>query len=343
MNQVLRITAPGRLEVQERPPQGLDPDDARVRVIATGICGSDVHGLDGHTGRRSVDQVMGHETVGQVIELGADADPALVGAIVAIDPVVSCGQCSRCRVGEQQHCLTGWVLGVRTDVDGAYATEVVVPSRNLVPLRADMTPWHGALVEPLAVGFHAARRGHAGDNDRVLILGGGPIGQAVLLGCLREGVRTVLVSEPDDRRGALIERLGGLRTTPQDLADDLPLALGEGATLAFDVVGTNATLATAIGSTVPGGRVVLVGMDSPKVDLNAYEITARERMLVGTICSTRDHFVETAEWLADHPEIAPAMVDHRVPLAHGPDVFDDLLASRLQANKILLLPETAST
>ena len=66
-------------------------------------------------------------------------------------------------------------------------------------------------------------------------------------------------------------------------------------------------------------------------------------MLVGTICSTRDHFVETAEWLADHPEIAPAMVDHRVPLAHGPDVFDDLLASRLQANKILLLPETAST
>lgn len=341
MSHVLRIAEVGVLRLEHRDTMPLRPDDARVAVIATGICGSDVHGLAGHTGRRCVGQVMGHETVGTVVEVGPRGDEGLLGATVAIDPVISCGSCDRCVRGAQQHCPSGWVLGVRPDVDGAYATEVVVPTRNLVRLREGVTAWHGALVEPLAVGFHAARRGDATAGDRVLILGGGPIGQAVLLGCRRAGVRDILVSEPDDSRGALIERLGGTRTTPERLVDDRAAVLGEGATLAFDVVGTDVTLATALTSAVPDGRVVLVGMDSPNVAVNAYEITARERCVIGTICSTRQHFSETAEWVADHPDVVELMVDRHEPLERGPAIFDELLSGRISTNKVLLMPTVA--
>ena len=138
----------------------------RLEVIATGICGSDLHGLAGDTGRREIGQVMGHETVGRIVELGAGVHGHDIGDIVVVNPVMGCGQCRACSSGQSQRCSDGWVLGVRADVDGAFAEQLIVSAAALVGLPAGMEPWHGALVEPLAVGYHAVMRGEPDDTTR---------------------------------------------------------------------------------------------------------------------------------------------------------------------------------
>jgi threonine dehydrogenase-like Zn-dependent dehydrogenase len=179
-----------------------------LQVVATGICGSDIHGLAGATGRRESGQVMGHETVGRVVEVGADVDDDWLGALATVNPVVSCGSCAACLACEEQQCEQSWVLGVRPDVDGAFAERITVPARNVVRLPESMTPEHGALVEPLAVGYHALVRAAPRPDDTVLVIGGGPIGQAAALAARRVGVRRVLVSEPNPARASILQRLG---------------------------------------------------------------------------------------------------------------------------------------
>ena len=342
MSRALVLATNGTVRLEDRAVPNLVDGEVRVQVIATGICGSDVHGAAGDTGRRVSGQVMGHETVGRVIDVGAEEDAGLLGVIAAIDPVVSCGECARCRHGEHQHCETGWVLGVRPDKDGAFATEVVVPNRNVVPLPESMTPWHGALIEPLAVGYHAAIRGSVSESDRVLVLGGGPIGQAVALACARLGARRVVVSEPRENRGTLLESLGFVHSTPDELEGAVHREFGAGATVVFDVVGTDGTLATAITHSTALARIVLVGMDSPRICLDAYAVSAGERALIGTICSTREHFRDTAVWAAQNPGILDRLVDRRERLEYGARVFAELLAGTANANKVLLFTDSDS-
>lgn len=338
MIKALVLVSPGVFDYCEREMRTPASGEAVLDVVATGICGSDVHGAAGHTGRREVGQVMGHETVGRVVEIGPDVDEAFLGRVAAVDPVMSCDGCPNCRSGAQQHCENGWVLGVRADYDGAYADRLVLPARNLVLLPDEMTAWHGALIEPLAVGFHAAVRGNASPLDRVLILGGGPIGQAVALGCRRLGVREIVVSEPDLQRGALIESLGFTHITPDLLDQDAEGERAGWASLVFDVVGTDRTLASALQCSARMARIVLVGMDAPTISLSSYAVSAGERAIIGTISSTRRDYMETADWVAANPSVVEAMVDAHEALEDGPQVFERLLGGVSRANKVLLHP-----
>lgn len=342
MTTALVLRPEGQMRLERRPSRPPAAGQVLVSVIATGICGSDVHGAAGDTGRRQPGQVMGHETVGRVRDLGPGVDSTWLGALVAIDPVVSCGVCEECSAGAPQHCVSGWVLGVRPDVDGAFATDVVVLERNLVRLPETMPEWHGAVIEPLAVGYHAVRRGGPTAHDRVLVIGGGPIGQAVALACGRVGVGTVLVSEPSPSRRSILESLGFACTAPDRLGDAVADLLGRGATFVFDAVGTRSTLASALRHSVPRATIVLVGMDSPELSFAAYEITARERAVIGTICSTRERFRETAQWATENPDVIEKLVDRRVPLGDGASVFRELMSGALSVNKVLLMPQSGS-
>ena len=340
MSVALVLREKGRFRLEERELRETRPDEALLSIIATGICGSDIHGAAGHTGRRSVGQVMGHETVGRVMAVGSSDNDPLLGVTVAVDPVVSCGSCSPCMSGLHQHCATGWVVGVRPDVDGAFASHIVVPVRNLAPLPPGMTDWHGALVEPLAVGYHAIRRGRTEPSDRVLVLGGGPIGQGLALACRRVGIEALVVSEPDSGRATFIERELGFHTSrPDNLDEAVHETLGGPATLVFDAVGNESSMADALSHSAPHARVVLVGMDAPRLSISAYEISSRERTIIGTICSTREHFRETAEWAGQNASIISRLADLHAPLREAPEVFAKLMAGTLRANKMLLFPE----
>jgi threonine dehydrogenase-like Zn-dependent dehydrogenase len=328
------------IAVEERPDPVAGPGQVVVEVIASGICGSDFHGYSGENGRRHPGQIMGHETVGRIRELGTEVAELMVGQLVTVNPVMSCGACPACLSGQEHWCSRRVVLGVAPEIPAAFADRVAVPAANIVPLPEDMPEELGALVEPMAVGYHAVRRGQPNPDDRVLVIGGGPIGQACLLAARRLGVQAMALSDVSPSRRDLCARLGADVVDPT--AGNLPEAvadrLGGPATLVVDAVGVNRTVADAMAASSLGSRIVLVGMGSPQLDLAAYTLSTAERSLIGSFTYTAAEFIQTAEWVGTVPEGIGELIDGRVGWEGAPQSFDDLARGRSSASKILVFP-----
>jgi threonine dehydrogenase-like Zn-dependent dehydrogenase len=331
------------IAVEERPEPRPGPGEAVVEVIATGICGSDFHGYSGENGRRHPGQVMGHETVGRIGKLGPDVTGLSPGQLVTVNPVMGCDDCPACAAGQSQWCSRKVVLGVAPEVSAAFADRVAVPARNIVALPDDMPAELGALVEPLAVGYHAVRRGQATADDRVLVIGGGPIGQACLLAARRMGVDNLALSDVSASRRDLCAKLGAQVVDPSsgELAELVAGVLGGPATLVVDAVGVTRTVADAFAASELGARIVLVGMGSPQLDLAAYELSTGERSLIGSFTYSPAEFAETAAWVGTVPEGIGALIDGRVGWDGAPQSFDDLARGRSKASKILVFPQGA--
>lgn len=335
-----------RLDVQDVPEPVVGASDVLLDVLATGICGSDIHGFTGDTGRRQPGQVMGHETVGRIVQLGAEVPPELglwVGQVATVHPVLACGSCRQCLTGRDQACPTRRVIGVDPTIQAAFAERMVAPAANVVPLPASMPIEYGALIEPLAVGYHALRRGDCRPGDAVLVMGGGPIGQACVLAARRLGARAVAVSEPDPGRRDLCADIGATALDPsaQPLAESVLHALDGPPDLVVDAVGIAATLADAFALAPAGAPVVLVGMGAPQLQLDAFEVSTRERSLIGSFCYSAQEFRETAEWVGTAPPELAHLVQARVDLDGGPDGFTRLASGDTSASKILVLPNGA--
>lgn len=310
---------PGDIRVERLPDPEPAPGEVLIRVAATGICGSDLHGYTGENGRRHPGQVMGHETVGRI-----EGE----GTLVTVNPVIGCGDCPQCAAGTEQLCTRRRIIGVDPTYRSAFAELMAVPTGNLVVLPADLPIEYGALVEPLSVGYHAAVRGGVRPDDRVLVIGGGPIGQACALAARRLGADTVLVSEPHPGRRALVSLLGLDAVHPSDVDG--------AATVVLDAVGSGASLTAAFDHSTLGARVVLVGMNAPEVTLAAYAVSTYERTLVGSFCYPSAEFRQTAAWVATRPPGLEHLVDGRAGLGGAPDAFAALAAGSLDASKVLV-------
>ena len=232
---------------------------------------------------------MGHETVGRVRELGPDVAELKVGQLVTVNPVMSCHACPACLSGQEHWCTRRVVLGVAPEIPAAFAdrgcgsrSEYRAASRRQL-----------AMVEPLAVDYHAVRRGQPVPDDRLLVIGGGPIGQACLLAARRLGIQALAVSDVSSSRRDLCARLGAEVIDPS--AGDLPEAvvsrLGAPATLVMDAVGISRTVADALAAGL-GSRIVLVGMGSPRLELDAYALSTAERALIGSFTYSAAEFGE---------------------------------------------------
>ena len=330
----------GDLDVEDRPDPVPGPDELVVAVTATGICGSDIHGFTGENGRRSPGQVMGHETVGRVVALGPGVTGPNPGTAVAVNPVIGCRSCAACAAGQEQACPNGRVIGVAPELSAAFAELMAVPSRNVVQLPPAMPEEHGALIEPLSVGYHAARRAGNLASTPVLVIGGGPIGQACALAAARLGATTVAVSEIDPHRRQLLSRLGATPVDPAagPLARQVAGALGGPAAVVIDAVGSSRSLDDAMTSAAPGASVVLVGMGMPIIDLPAYTVSTKERSLIGSYCYSPSEFRETAEWAGTVPGQLANLIDGRTALDGAPAMFRSLAEDHGSASKVLVFP-----
>lgn len=341
-----------RLELEELPPPEPAAGEALLEIVATGICGSDIHGFTGENGRRFPGQVMGHETVARVAALGPQAGGGRLGEgqLVTVNPVISCGECASCRADAQQRCPTRRVIGVDPTLRSAFAEMMTAPVGNVVPLPDGVPLEHGALIEPLAVGYHAARRGRCAPGDRVFVIGGGPIGQAAALGARRLGVDSVVVSEPDAGRRSLLDRLGLATVDPTpdgssggdgepreaELAARVSAALGGSPTCVLDAVGASGTASEALTVAELDARVVLVGMHTPRLDLPAYAISTAERSLIGSFCYSATEFTDTAQWAASADCDLSSLVEGRVDLAAAAQSFTSLAKGENPASKVLV-------
>lgn len=314
----------GRMAVEERPDPVPGPSDVLIEIVATGICGSDVHGFSGENGRRVPGQVMGHETVGRVRALGSATTAFEIGQPVTVNPVVIPESARTEYVGREQHCPDKYVIGVRADRSAAFAELLVAPASNVVPISADTPILLGALIEPLAVAVHAIARVAPQPGERVLIVGGGPIGQSVALALSLMTGEEAVVAELDPSRRALIERLGARTLDPQapTFAEEAHRELGGEADVVIDAVGVEATLRTAFAMSRLGARICLVGMGAPVVPLDAFRISVEERTLVGSFTYSDGDFRRAAAMIGEEPARAGVLISELVPLADAPTAFE---------------------
>ncbi len=335
---VLVWNGPWDLTVETRDDPRPGPGDVLVRVAATGICGSDVHGFTGENGRRRPGQVMGHETVGHVAAVGTGVEGVAPGDTVTVNPVIACGCCAACAAGAEQSCPDRRVIGVAPDVVSAFAELLLAPASNVVVLPGAMPLEYGALVEPLAVGYHAAGRGGCSAADAVLVVGGGPIGQACVLAARRLGATRVAVTEPNEHRRVLAGSLGAAAVDPGTDPGAVAAALGGPASLVLDAVGSTASIEDAVRFSAFGARIVLVGMNAPRIDLPAYAVSTEERTLVGSFCYSAADFRATAEWVGTAPEALARLVDGRVDMAGAAAAFTSLAEGSTARSKVLVFP-----
>jgi 2-desacetyl-2-hydroxyethyl bacteriochlorophyllide A dehydrogenase len=336
----LVFRGPGDIGVEDRPDPQPGPDEALLRITATGICGSDLHGYTGENKRRHPGQIMGHETVGRIASVGSNVSDETLqpGRLATVNPVIGCGECDQCAAGTEQRCGLRQVIGVNKEIQSAFAELMLAPASNVVVLPSSIPEEYGALVEPLAVGFHAASVAGLGPDDVVLIIGGGPIGQAAALGARRRGAQHVVVSEPNQARRTLVNKLGFATIDPRtgDLAQQVRASLGQPATAVIDAVGVSRTLSDGLAASALGASIVLVGMGERDIALPAFEISTFERSLVGSFAYTSQDFRDTAEWVASLPNGLEHLIDDRVGLDEASDAFARLASGDLDVSKILV-------
>jgi L-iditol 2-dehydrogenase len=315
-----------------------------IRVRACGICGSDVHGMDGSSGRRRPPLIMGHEAAGEIAEVGPAVASWKAGDRVAIDSTVSCGACWHCRRGEVNLCENRRVLGVSCAEyrrDGAFAEYVAVPARILYRLPDAVTFEQGAMVEALGVAAHAVRRARLAPDSSVVVVGAGMIGLLVVQVLKAMGAGPIIAVDLDEGRLSRALKFGAtttIRGNDADIAGQVrALTGGRGADAAFEVVGRSATVACAIDSVRKGGSVTLVGNLDPKIDLPLQGVVTRELTLFGT-CASAGEYPECLDLIAAGKANVTDFVSAVAPLEEGGRWFERLYAGEKGLMKVLLRP-----
>ncbi len=333
-----------QLEIQEMPEPEVGPHDILIAVRACGICGSDVHGYDGSTGRRVPPVIMGHEAAGVITRVGSQVSRFQINERVTFDSTVSCGACFHCSRGEINLCDNRKVLGVSCDEyrqHGAFAEYVVVPE-NIVYALPDSFPFeHAAMIEAVSIAVHAANRTPVSLGDSCIVVGTGMIGLLVIQTMKLAGCSTVIAVDIDPGKLELALKLGAtasINAAQQDVAAKVKeLTSGRGADVAVEVVGATKTIQSAIESVRKGGHITLVGNLAPQIDLPLQSIVTRELTLHGS-CASRGEYPQCIE-LMDRGEIlVEPLISLKAPLEEGPALFERLYNAEPGLMKVILQP-----
>ena len=320
------------------------PGEVVVEVRACGICGSDVHGYDGTTGRRRPPLVMGHEAAGVIREIGEGVDGWMPGDRVTFGSTVFCGTCPACEAGATNLCAARLVLGAATAehrLDGAFAELVVLPARMLVAIPAGLPFEVAAFAEPLAVAAHAVALARDVRRGSAVVVGTGVIGLLVIQVLRREGFRKVIGIDPVPGRLELAARSGATHTIvsgdsdPVDTVRDL--TGGEGADVVFEAVGVQAAIDTALGSVRRGGTVVLIGNLTPSVELPLQRVVTNEVTLIGSCASACDEAL-SVKLLASEAVEVDTLLSVVAPLEEGAHWFEQLHRGEPGLLKVILVP-----
>lgn len=331
-NEDLRLT-----EVAKPKPAR---DEALIRVKACGICGSDVHGYLGITGRRLPPMIMGHEFSGEIVEVGADVADFRVGDRVAPYPVIFCGDCEPCRRGDVHLCLHKRALGVLA-CDGAMAEYISVPTKVLFRIAAPISFDVGAMMEPLAVACRAVN--HAGDlsGKSVLIVGAGTIGLLALALVKMRNPAKVFVSDLSDTRLAVATRMGAdavINAANAAVDASVKAATGDvGVDVAIEAVGATPTVQQAMSCLRTGGTAVWIGNSAKMITVNMQEVVTRELQVVGSFLYSFQEFGEVVDLLNQGKLDVEPVISLRAPMMEkGIDLFAKLAKDPGPLIKVIL-------
>lgn len=307
----VRSTEDGIRVVDVAAPEPAD-GQVRVRVAASGICGSDLHLVE--WGPMPV--TLGHEFAGWLDD----------GTAVAVEPAVHCGTCDRCRAGWTQLCGQGMTIGI--GLDGGMADEVVVPADCVVPLPDGLSVHDASLVEPVACAVHAMERARVEDGMRVAVVGGGTLGIAAVAAATSLGADVGIVARHPHQQAAA-EAVGG---RPADGRYDVVV----------EAAGTPSAFTQAMDLATVRGTVAILGTYWEELTVGAMPLSMKELTVVGAFAyghhAGRREVDDAADLLAAVPELAPTLVTHRFPLDAAAEAFRVGADRRAGAIKVTLEP-----
>jgi L-iditol 2-dehydrogenase len=325
-----------QLELVDMPVPEIGPEEVLVRVRACGICGSDVHGLDGSTGRRLPPLVMGHEAAGEVVATGAAVTDLEVGERVTFDSTVYCGRCFYCSRGEVNLCDRREVLGVSPGPyrrHGAFAEYVAVPRRIMYRLPDSLSYEQAALIEAVSVAVHAVGITPIRLGDTAVVVGSGMIGLLTMQAARLAGCSRVIAIDPDETRLKLAREMGASDAInpkqsepPQGIAD-----------VALECVGATDPVRTAVAAVRKGGAVTLVGNVAPDVNLPLQSVVTRQIRLQGS-CASNGEYPACINLMATGAIKVDPLISAVAPLEEGATWFDRLYRREPGLMKVILRP-----
>jgi (R,R)-butanediol dehydrogenase/meso-butanediol dehydrogenase/diacetyl reductase/L-iditol 2-dehydrogenase len=334
-----------KLNYTDVPDPRIEGDrDILVRVRAVSICGSDVHGFDGSTGRRRPPIIMGHEAAGEVAAVGAGVTKFKTGDRITFDSTIYCGSCFYCQNGQVNLCDNRMVIGVSCEEyrrHGAFAEYVLVPEHICYRLPAGISWEEAAMAEPAGVAAHAFRITPVGLNETVAVVGAGLIG-LLLLDVLKASVSGKIIALDTDESRRKTARLRGVDAV-FDPADGelnrniMELTAGRGVDRVFEAVGATAPIQTALSITRKGGSVTLIGNVSPKIELPLQSVVTRQISLLGS-CAIGGEYPLVLDLIARTKIDAASLISKKAPLAEGQVWFDKLYNREDKLLKVVLIP-----
>ena len=340
----LLLTEYMHLEMTDFPEPEVGANDVLVQVRACGICGSDVHGMDGSTGRRIPPVVMGHEAAGVIVRTGRDVSGWAAGDRVTFDSTVSCGACYFCRRGEVNLCDRRQVLGVSCGDyrrHGAFAEYVAVPTNILYRLPESLSFDHAAMIEAVSVAVHAVNLTPHALGDTAVVVGCGMIGLLTIQAARSAGFERVIAIDVDEARLRMATGAGASMVLNSSTCDApgavIAATEGRGADAALEAVGATDPIRTAIACVRKGGAVTLIGNFSPQVDVPLQSVVTRQIRLQGS-CASAGEYPACIRLLSSGAIRVDGLISARTPLEQAASWFDRLYRREANLMKVIVQP-----
>lgn len=329
--------APFSVQVRQQSVQQPKPGEALIRVGATGVCAGDLYIYLGKNPYASYPRVGGHEIAGTVVGLGPDTNGPAIGSGVVVEPFIGCGTCYPCRIGKPNCCANLRIVGIHCD--GGFAEHLCAPVQNLHAIPPGLAMVDAAFAEPLAIGIQTCRRGNVSQGDRVLVLGAGPIGLAILEVARSYGAE-VWITDINRRRLETAVQFGASPVPAEALQEEiLKLTNGEGVPVVIEATGSTAVMSQTIDLVAAGGRIVIVGLakQGETASFPALDFTRKEVTLHGSRASA-DCFPEALRLLAGGG-IRYTSLATRLSLEQAPEAFAALARDTSAYSKAVFVLE----
>jgi L-iditol 2-dehydrogenase len=333
---------PWKMTLQDLPKPELQPGEVLLKMESVGICGSDVHGFTGESGRRAPGMVMGHEIVGRVVERADDVSDRTIDQRVTVFNVLS-DEAPTAEEGDPSF-LNKRVVGVNLGTRGAMAEYLALPARNAIPVSEDIPPEVSVLAEPVAVALHGFHRveGKAIAPKSIAVIGSGTIGLCALLVARNRSFDQVVVIDPIGKKLERARSFGG-QTVQLDPSDDpgqiackVEAELGNKPDLVIDAVGIKASFDQAVEMVAEGGTILLIGNLAKEVELPLQTVVSNEITLVGTYGFDLKAFQEAVEILPGIQSELSTFIEGHCTLEETPEVLTQLAKGERQALKIVI-------
>lgn len=340
----LVLEAYNNLVYKDMPEPAIEDNEVLIQVKACGICGSDVHGMDGSSGRRHPPLIMGHEASGVIVRTGSGVANYSEGDRVTFDSTIYCGTCFYCNQGLINLCDNRRVLGVAPveyRQHGAFAEYVAVPEHILYRLPDNLSFEQAAMVEPVSIAFHAVTLTPVSLNDTAVVIGSGMVGIFVIQALRAAGCGTIIAVDLEQNKLDLALELGadfGLLADQTDVPEEVrKMTNGRGADIAVEVVGNTTAVNIAVSSLRKGGAMTIVGNLAATVDFPLQEVVTRQISIAGS-CSSCGEYPACLDMIARGTINVDALISNIEPLADGAEWFKRLYAQERGLMKVILQP-----